>query len=82
LGFLDGNSTITDLNLSSIPITNGAELATMSSLRKLSLVDVPLVDISPLLSLPTLKELSLLRTPARADVIAALQRRGVKVTSN
>jgi len=82
LNFLTGNSTITDLNLNAIPIHSGAELATMSSLQKLSLVDVPLADISPLLSLPKLRELSLLRTPARADVISLLQRRGVKVTNN
>lgn len=82
LNFLTGNPTITDLNLNAIPIHSGVELATMSSLQKLSLVDVPLADISPLLSLPKLRELSLLRTPARADVISLLQRRGVKVTNN
>jgi Leucine-rich repeat (LRR) protein len=82
LNFLTGNPTITELNLNAIPINGGVELATMSSLQKLSLVDVPLADISPLLSLPKLRELSLLRTPARADVISLLQRRGVKVTNN
>jgi Leucine-rich repeat (LRR) protein len=82
LNFLAGHPTITDLNLNAIPIHSGVELATMSSLQKLSLVDVPLADISPLLSLPKLRELSLLRTPARADVISLLQRRGVKVTNN
>jgi len=82
LGFLTGNSTIEDLTLSAMPVNAGTELGTMTSLRKLSLVDVSIADISPLLSLPKLREVSLLRVPARADVISALQRNGVKVTNN
>jgi Leucine-rich repeat (LRR) protein len=82
LGFLKGNSAIEDLTLTAMPVNVGTELGTMPSLRKLSLVDVPIADISPLLSLPKLREVSLLRVPARADVISALQRNGVKVTNN
>jgi hypothetical protein len=82
LNFLSGNSTITDLTLNSMPVTNGSELGTMPSLQKLTLFDVPIVDISPLLLLPKLREVSLLRVPARADVISTLQKRGVKVKNN
>jgi hypothetical protein len=82
LRFLSGSVKLTELNLSDMPITSAPELATLSSLSNLSLVDIPLVDISPLLSLTKLKKLSLLRTPARADVISALERRGVDVRNN
>jgi Leucine-rich repeat (LRR) protein len=82
LAFLAGKSNLTELNLSNTPVGYAPELGTLTSLAKVSLVDIPMVDISPLLSLANLKSVSLLRTPARADVISELERRGVKVTMN
>jgi hypothetical protein len=53
----------------------------MQNLKKVSLIDVPVVEVSPLLALQNLESLSLIRVPARADVIAMLERKGVKVTN-
>lgn len=82
LRFLTRNTNLTELNLSGLPVRSIAELSNHPSLRRISLFDVPVVDISPLLSIQNLEQLTLLRTPARADVISELQRRGVKVTIN
>jgi Leucine-rich repeat (LRR) protein len=82
LRFLVGNQNLIELNLSGLPVASMPELANLASLKRLNLVDVPVVDISPLLSLSNLEQLSLLRTPARADVVSELQRRGVKVIIN
>lgn len=82
LRFLSPRNQLVELNLMDVPIGSVSELASISSLKRISFVDVPVVDISPLLSLPNLETLSLLRTPARADVIGELERRGVKVTVN
>ncbi len=82
LGFLAGCNNLVELSLARIPIGSISELANLTSLKQISFVDIPVVDISPLLSLPNLAKLNLLRTPARADVITELERRGVKVTIN
>jgi hypothetical protein len=71
--------SLVELNLREIPLTSLNDLPTMQGIRKVSLVDVPVVEISPLLSLPNLEHVFLVRVPARADVIAALERSGVKV---
>jgi Leucine-rich repeat (LRR) protein len=82
LRFLAGQHSLVELNLHSLPIASIPELATLTSLEKLSLADMPIVDISPLLSLADLREVSLMRTPARADVISELEKKGVKITIN
>lgn len=82
LRFLSPRNPLTELHLSNVPVGSVSELVSIVSLKKISFVDVPVVDISPLLSLPNLETLSLLRTPARADVIAELERRGVNVIVN
>ena len=81
LRFLSSRNKLVELNLR-LPIGSVSELASVASLKQISFVDVPVVDISPLLWLPNLATISLLRTPARADVLAELERRGVKVTVN
>jgi len=82
LMFLTRLNNLVQLNLNDLPVTSVSESADIKSLKQISLVDVPIVDISPFLSLPNLAELSLLRTPARADVVSELERRGVKVIMN
>ena len=82
LRFLARCSNLMELNLSGLPITSVSELAGLTALKQISLVDVSVVDVSPFLSLPNLEKLSLLRTPARADVISELQRRGIRVVIN
>jgi internalin A len=81
LRFITRLNNLAELNVSRIPIGSVAELANLVSLKQISLVDVPVVDISPLLWLPNLAKVYLMRTPARADVIAQLERRGVKVSN-
>ena len=44
------------------------------------LVRTSVADVSSLLELPDLVELTVSYTPARSDIIAELERRGVKVT--
>jgi Leucine-rich repeat (LRR) protein len=82
LAFLSRSTNLAELNLRNIPVVYARELGNLTSLTTISLVDIPMVDISPLLSLTNLKSVSLLRTPARADVISELERRGVKVIIN
>jgi hypothetical protein len=82
LRFLADQHSLVELNLHALPIASAPELASLTSPRKLWLADMPIVDISPLLSLADLSEVSLMRTPARADVISDLQKKGVKVTIN
>ena len=70
---------LTEINLRYIPINSLNDLVTIQTLKKVSLIDVPVVEISPLLALPNLETLTLTRVPARADIIAALERKGVDV---
>lgn len=81
LRFLDRLNNLAELNLRHLPLGSISDLTNLASLKQISLVDIPIVDISPLLSLPNLAKLSLMRTPARADVIAQLERRGVRVSN-
>jgi Leucine-rich repeat (LRR) protein len=79
LTFLAGCGKLAEINLGNVPVTSINEFSELITLKKVSLVDVPVVEISPLLSLPNLEVLNLIRVPARADVISALERKGVKV---
>jgi len=81
LHFLSNCKKLIEMNLSRMPITSITEVSALRYLKKLTLTDIPVVDISPLLGLPNLESLFLLRVPARADVIAELERRGVKITN-
>jgi Leucine-rich repeat (LRR) protein/pimeloyl-ACP methyl ester carboxylesterase len=68
-----------ELTLGNMPIKSIDELARITTLTKVTLWAVPVVDISPLLALINLDQLTVLRSPARADVLAELESRGVKV---
>jgi internalin A len=80
LDFLKHFSKLEELNLSQLPINSIAAVQGLLHLKKITMVDIPVVDISPLLQMPNLAEVYLIRVPARADVLAQLQREGVKVT--
>jgi hypothetical protein len=82
LGFLTKLNNLVELNLSNLPVVSVSDSANLQSLKQISLVSIPVVDISPFLSLSNLQKLSLLRTPARADVISELERRGTTVSIN
>jgi internalin A len=82
LSFVEGWHDLNEINLSEMPIPSLEPLRGHRELRIISIHALPVADISPLLDLPNLTELRLMRTPARADLIALLQRRGVKVDSN
>jgi hypothetical protein len=69
----------TTSKLGDIPLTSFNDPAAMQNLKKVSFVDIPVIEISPLLALPNLESLSLIRVPARADIVAVLERKGVKV---
>jgi len=80
IGFTRDLKTLTELSLIRLPIVSLDSVRELLALKKISLVDVRVVDILPLLDLPNLAELYLIRVPARADVIAELKRRGVKLS--
>ena len=79
LDFVGRCSELLEINLNYMPIASLGGLTNMQSVKRVSLIDVPLAEISPLLTLPNLEGLSLIRVPARADIIALLERKGVKV---
>lgn len=79
LAFASQCKSLTEINLRDIPLVSLNELGAVPTLRKISLIDISVVEISPLLTLPDLEQLTLIRVPARADVLAALERKGVKV---
>lgn len=81
LSFVIRCAKLAEIHINDLPITSINELTGIPTLKKVSLVDVPVIEISPLLSLPNLEELTLIRVPARADVISALERKGVKVSN-
>ena len=81
LAFVVGCAKLTEINLSGLLINSINELAGVTTLKNVSLSDVSVVEISPLLALPDLESVYLMRVPARADVISALERKGVKVTN-
>ena len=81
ISFLMRLGSLAEVNLSGLLISSLEPLRGLPSIRKLSLIDIQVVDISPLLTLPNLAELFVLRCPVRADVLAELERAGVKVRS-
>jgi Leucine-rich repeat (LRR) protein len=82
LEFLKNANHLEEINLSDLPISSLEPLSGLKELKRVSINALPIVDISPLMDLPELTELRILRTPARADMLSALQRRGVKVQSD
>jgi len=79
VSFLKRLRNLTEVSLSGLPISSLQPLRGLPRIKKLSLVDIGVVDISPLLDLPDLAELLVLRCPVRVDVLAQLERSGVKV---
>ena len=80
LAFAASLKNVMEININQLPISSIEPLRGLKLLRKVSLNLTPVVDISPLLELPELTDLTVGRTPARSDVLAELERRGVKVT--
>ncbi len=80
LDIIKSFAELEELNLNQLPINSIAAVEGLLHLKKVTMVDVPIIDISPLLHVPNLTEVYLIRVPARADVLAQLQREGVKVT--
>jgi internalin A len=79
LAFVSNLRKLNDLALQRIPINNVTALSRIKSLKTVDLSRTFVVDISPLLNLPELTTLVIVGTPARSDVITALEHRGVKV---
>jgi Leucine-rich repeat (LRR) protein len=82
LEFLKNANHLEEINLSELPISSLEPLGGLKELKSVSINALPIVDISPLMDLPELTQLRIMRTPARADMLSALQRRGVKVQSD
>lgn len=82
LDFVKNFVQLQELNLSQLPITSIVAAQGLPNLKKITMVEIPVVDISPLLQVPNLAEVYLIRVPARADVLAQLQRDGVKITQH
>lgn len=68
-----------ELDISRVPITSIVPLRSIKSLKTVSLTSTNVSDISPLLDLPLLTNVNVSRSPARADVLSELERRGVSV---
>jgi Leucine-rich repeat (LRR) protein len=81
ISFVSSCLELRDLSLQRIPISNLDALSGMKNLQRVSLVDIPIIEITPLLNAPSLRELTVMRTPARADILAELERRRVKVSN-
>ena len=79
LAFVSTLTKLEELNLDQMPIQSVEPLRNLKSLKRISLSGTQVVDISPLLDLPELTELRIMQTPARADVLTELQRRGVTI---
>jgi Leucine-rich repeat (LRR) protein len=79
LTFMSNLGRLTEINVSTMPVSSVASLRGISSLQSISLFRTNVVDISPLLELPQLKKLSVQSSPARSDVLTELERRGVSV---
>jgi internalin A len=80
--FVENLDHLQELNLNGTPISSLDPLRGLKELKTISINALPISDISALLDLPELAELRIMRTPARADILVALERRGVKVQSN
>ncbi|MBI1779037.1 MAG: hypothetical protein HYR63_27180 [Proteobacteria bacterium] len=79
--FIENLKNLTELNLRELPIFSVEPLRKLKLLKKMALTGLMVFDISPLLDLPALADLTVGRTPVRADVLAVLEQRGVKVSS-
>src|ERR1041385_7261948 len=79
LEFVRGLSSLEEIGVSRMPVTSISPLRDLKSLKNVSLNITNVTDISPLMQLPALENVSVMRTPARADVLTELERRGVKV---
>lgn len=79
LRFVSALSSLEEINIGTMPVASIEALRGLRMLTSVSLNQVPVVDISPLLDLPALSKLSIIRTPARADVLTELERRGVTI---
>jgi hypothetical protein len=77
--FVTTLNQLSTLSLARIPVSNIDAIRHVKSLKEVYLMRVPVVDISPLLDLPELTRLNLIGTPARADVVTELEKRGVKI---
>jgi hypothetical protein len=79
LAFISKLRTLTEITINQLPIQSVEPFRDLKLLTKISLNGTLVVDISPLLDLPALTELRITQTPARADVLTELQRRGVTI---
>lgn len=79
LGFITPLGNLEELTVNFTPLVDIGRISELQSLRKVGLAGVPVVDISPLLTLSNLEELDVQGSPARADTLTQLERRGVKV---
>ena len=79
IGFLSGLTGMEELYIVWVPLSDIRVLGTLGSLRTVELVGTNVVDILPLLALPNLQTFIIQETPARADVITELKKRGVTI---
>jgi Leucine-rich repeat (LRR) protein len=79
LHFLERTKKLESLQLNFSPLSDIAIIGTLTSLKRLDIAGTGIVDIAPLLALPNLRVLGIQQTPARSDVVAMLERRGVDV---
>jgi Leucine-rich repeat (LRR) protein len=79
LSFVSKLKNLVEINIGRLPVLSVEPLRGLTLLESVSLNTTAVTDISPLLDLPALSRLSVLRTPARADVLSELERRGVRV---
>lgn len=80
LDFVSRLERLSELNLNELPVASIEPVRSLLSLKKISLTSTRVVDLTPLINLPALEEVRIMRTPARADVVSILEKRGVKVT--
>jgi Leucine-rich repeat (LRR) protein/pimeloyl-ACP methyl ester carboxylesterase len=78
LGFLS-DTKLDSLQLNFSPLADLRIVGTLGSLTKLDIAGTGIVEITPLLNLPHLTTLGIQGTPARSDVVALLEKRGVVV---
>lgn len=79
LAFTSKLKSLSEINIGEMPVTSIEPLRGLKSLTSVSLSKTRVTDISPLLELPALTNLNVMRTPARADILTELERRGVNV---
>ncbi len=82
ISFLSKLSELKELTMNWLPVADIRPIENLKGLQKVNLVGDPVVDISPLLNLPNLTEVGVQQSPARSDVLALLERRGVTVKIN